>query len=365
MRPSLSISNERFPALTGIRAVGAMAVFFVHLPFQLGYRIVIDVMPLFFVLSGFLIIYLYYENTAVRQGRLRNYLVNRFARIYPLYFLLVTIAIVLRNDFRPVFLFKNYTLTHALFYNLPDRAIQPSWSITVEECFYLLAPLIMYVIRKKNFMMALLYCCLLSAVALAISFAPVSLLHTPGFVFSVTFFGHFFEFFCGIFLALVILKKEKKGALTITGIRYSLTGAAGILLLFIFMLWKDHTAIANTQATGILVNNFLLPVPVAVLYYGLIREQSLLRKLLSARLVRWLGKTSYAFYLVHMIVIEAIAVPYILPFFKGYYNGYVLLVFVITQCIAWLLFVAYEEPVNNWLRKKCKREAQVPAIIAA
>src|ERR1700749_337634 len=112
MKPftSIKVGNERYPALTGIRAFGASAVFFVHLPFQLGFTLVIDVIPLFFVLSGFLIVYLYYENVAVKAGKLYGYFVNRFARIYPVYFLLVSIAILLRHDFRPLFLFKNYTL---------------------------------------------------------------------------------------------------------------------------------------------------------------------------------------------------------------------------------------------------------------
>ena len=374
----LKPGNERYPALTGIRAVGAAAVFFVHLPFQLGHLMVIDVMALFFVLSGFLIFYLYYEDAAVRAGKLHQYFVNRFARIYPVYFLLVTVAILLRQDFRPLFLFKNYTLTHAFFNNIYNRAIQPSWSITVEECFYLLAPLFMYLVRKINFIAALLFAALLLGIALFISILPISLLHSARFVFSVTFFGHFFEFFCGIFLALVILKKEKclqqsqnkaekqsalicasprenfaqKGTVALTGTKYTLAGIAGIVIAMGVLVISNNMNNPTQAIQFFLINNFILPVPVAVLYYGLICERSFLAKILSFKWMGLLGRTSYAFYLVHMIMIESVAVPFILPYFKAAPNFYVVIVFILTQIAAFCIYAFYEQPLNKWIRSK-------------
>jgi peptidoglycan/LPS O-acetylase OafA/YrhL len=360
---SIKLANERYPALTGIRAMGATSVFFVHLPFKFGYNLGIDVMALFFVLSGFLIFYLYYENATVKEGNPGQYFVNRFARIYPVYFLLVTVAIILRHDFRPLFLFKNYTLTHALFNNIADRAIQPSWSITVEECFYFLAPLIMYLVRRINFTVALLSGACLLGIALFISSLPISFLHTPQFVFSVTFFGHFFEFFCGIFLALLILKKEKNGTVALTGPqgpagkKYTLAGVMGILIS-IGILVASNTNDSNHAIPFFFINNFILPIPVAVLYYGLICEKSGLSDFLSLRWMGLLGRTSYAFYLVHMIVIESIAMPFIAPYFANR-NLYVLVIYLLTQIIALGIFVFYELPLNKMIRKRFSTKRQV------
>lgn len=348
----LKTGNERFPALTGIRALGAAAVFFLHLSFNMGIKISIDVMALFFVLSGFLIFYIYYQNTAVRQWKLKQYFINRFARIYPVYFLLVTIAILVRQDFRPVFLFKNYTLTHAFSQNIADRAIQPSWSITVEECFYFLAPWFMYLVSRFNYYVSLLAAAVLMGIALYISTLPFSLLHTFRFVFAVTFFGHWFEFFCGIYLALVILKKEKAGPIAVKGIQYTTAGVVGIMAA-IGVLVLSHNMNDPAQATQFfLINNFILPVPVAVLYYGLMCEQSVLASFLSLKWLGVLGRTSYSFYLVHTMVIEMLATPFLLPYFSNCYNLYVIIVFVLTQAIALLIYVLYEEPLNRWIRKK-------------
>lgn len=359
MLSSLKIGNERFPALTGIRAMGAAAVFFVHLSFNIGYKVLIDVMALFFVLSGFLIFYIYYENAAVKKWKLRQYFTNRFARIYPVYFLLVTIAILLRHDFQPLFLFKNYTLTHALFQNIADRAIQPSWSITTEECFYLLAPLFMYLVTRFNFYVSLLSGALLLCVALFISTLPFSLLHTFRFVFSVTFFGHFFEFFCGIFLALTVLKKEKNGTLALQGIKFTVAGASGMLIAIGVLVVSNNMNDPQQATQFFLINNFILPIPVAVLYYGLICEKSWFATFLSFKWLGLLGRTSYAFYLVHTMVIESVAIPFIQPYFSRYYNLYVVIIFVLTQIIALFIYIFYEEPLNKWIRKNFRNKKTV------
>lgn len=348
----VNIGKVKFPALTGIRAMGAAAVFFVHLPFEFGYKLVIDVMAFFFVLSGFLIVYLYYENVSVKAGKLKKYFVNRFARIYPVYFLLVSIAIILHHDFRLIYLFKNYTLTHALFYNQADRAIQQSWSVTTEECFYLFAPFIMFLIRKINYGVALLFGFSLLCIALFISTWPISFLHTAHFVFSITFFGHFFEFFCGIFLALIILKQKNNSKEFLTGKRYTLLGAAGIIASISVLLISNNMNDPNQATQFILINNFILPIPIAIFYFGLIKEKSLASTILSSKPMDLLGRTSYAFYLVHMLVIEFIAVPYVAPYLKGFNNLYVLLIFFLTQLISYFIFRFYEEPLNKYIRKR-------------
>jgi peptidoglycan/LPS O-acetylase OafA/YrhL len=350
------IGNERYPALTGIRALGATAVFFAHLPFAVGVPLSVDVLTLFFVLSGYLIVYLYYQDERVATGRFYHYFVNRFARIYPVYFLLVTLAILYRHDFSAGFLVKNYTLTHALFDDHSARAIDPSWSLTVEECFYLLAPLIMLLIRRFGFLISLLFGCVLLGMALIISTVHTRFLflNTPSFIFSTTFFGHFFEFYCGAFLALVILRREKRGAVDRAGGKFTWWGVFGVLVSFAAgesSRWFDSSV---GHPIYIAINNFILPLPVTLLYFGLITENTRLSRFLSGKLLGLLGRTSYSFYLVHMLVIECIAIPYVLPLLPGYYNVYVILIYLLTQLIALLLFALYEEPLNIFIRRRFK-----------
>lgn len=58
---SIKTGNEKYPALTGIRAMGASVVFFDHFHYANDHNVRINVLAFFFALSGFLIVRLYYN----------------------------------------------------------------------------------------------------------------------------------------------------------------------------------------------------------------------------------------------------------------------------------------------------------------
>jgi len=345
--------REKYPALTGIRAFGAIAVFFDHFPPRADWHVIINVMAFFYVLSGFLIFRLYHEQARLTGEWLWKYFSNRFARIYPVYFLLLTAAVCLQRDFRPAVLASNYTLTHALFH--PSRIIiQPSWSLTVEECFYGLAPFFMVLVRRGGFTAAFAVAAALLGAALMISGLDIRFLHTPAFVLSTTFFGHFAEFFAGVYLALHITRIEKAGSLPVAGKRRTAAGLAGVSLLTLAMLCiyrrrpPDYAAI-------ILINNFLMPAPIALLYCGLIREDTPLSRALSGSLAGLLGRSSYSFYLLHVPVIDYLSLPLLaaVPLDRP---AVVLATLIATWALAIALFKGYEEPVNLALRRRLKSQ---------
>lgn len=353
--------RERYPALTGIRAFGAIAVFFDHFPPWPHWHIIINVMAFFYVLSGFLIVRLYHEQARLSGGWLSKYFVNRFARIYPVYFLLLTVAVCLRRDFSLPVLLSNYTLTHALFYHA-TLIIQPSWSLTVEECFYALAPFFMILARRGGFAAALALGAALLGAALMISGLDIRFLHTPAFVLSTTFFGHFAEFFAGVYLALQVTRLEKAGSLPVAGRGRTLAGLAGVLALTLAMLViyrrppLDHPAI-------ILINNFLMPAPIALLYSGLIREDTALSRALSGNVAGLLGRSSYSFYLLHMPVIGYLSMP-LLAAVPHERPVVVLATLIGAWALAIALFTWYEEPLNLAIRRRLK-SGRSPLTLAA
>jgi peptidoglycan/LPS O-acetylase OafA/YrhL len=101
----------------------------------------------------------------------------------------------------------------------------------------------------------------------------------------------------------------------------------------------------------ILINNFLIPFPIALLYWGLIRENTVLSRLLSSKVSGLLARGSYSFYLLHTLVINYISIP-LLASTHGYRPFYVVLTFIVTWCISILLFIFYEEPLNIFIRLK-------------
>jgi peptidoglycan/LPS O-acetylase OafA/YrhL len=153
-------------------------------------------------------------------------------------------------------------------------------------------------------------------------------------------------------LALAVLKKEKTGAISRKGSLWTWLGAGGAAVAIGILLFDNNMNDPDQQVSFILINNFILPVPIAVLYYGLITEKTWLSRLLSWKLIGVLGRTSYSFYLVHMLMIQAIAIPFLSQWFNGYYNLYVLVVYFLTQLVALLLFVFFEEPINRLIRRR-------------
>jgi len=355
---------EQFPALTGIRAVAAFMVFFHHLPLNLepGFLIGLQLsfytgVTLFFVLSGFLITHRYYGKIELSRKYAWNYLVNRFSRIYPLYFLVLTIVVFVMKNFDPVFLLQNYTLTHNLFFIFPSHglAINPSWSLTVEECFYLLAPFIFFLNKKYNLWLPFSLTLLLLLLILFTYNNSTPFSHRIFETMTGSFFGHCISFFCGIYLALTLMKKQKnkvhskKASFTIAGI-------IGIAIVFIPLIYVTNKENAARYAVMIVCNNLILPLPVAVFYYGLISENSWCRQFLSFNMMRLFGRSSYAFYLIHLPLIDYVATPFIKPYFNGnHYDLYVLVIFILTLLISIITFIFFEHPMNLLIRKKLRR----------
>ena len=142
-RPAAS-DHGQIPALTGVRAVAAYLVFFHHHPTKLlqagplllWWELHVGV-TLFFVLSGFVITWRYDRRGRVRESFLKGYFLNRFARIYPLYFALVVPVMLSYHVRSPRAWLLNLTVFTSLGAGIPQ-----AWSLRVEECFYLAAPLL-------------------------------------------------------------------------------------------------------------------------------------------------------------------------------------------------------------------------------
>jgi peptidoglycan/LPS O-acetylase OafA/YrhL/4-amino-4-deoxy-L-arabinose transferase-like glycosyltransferase len=155
----LGSSTGRYAGFDGVRALAALGVLVTHVALKVGFSVNdarghyyarLDVgVAIFFVLSGFL---LYRPFVARRlDGRARpdtrNYLRNRFLRIYPGYWLALTVLVVAldtraRDEIQSLWdlvmyygLFQSYSADTAL------GGLQQAWTLTNEVAFYLLLPL--------------------------------------------------------------------------------------------------------------------------------------------------------------------------------------------------------------------------------
>lgn len=344
-----------------MRAIAAYLVFFFHFnPFpttllgRLAAQGHIGV-TIFFVLSGFLIPFRYADQVTLSRHWLTNYFRNRVARIYPLYALLtvITFSMMWGNPLMSpswqhqdaaspwAMLLLNLTFLRGFFEQLKYTGIAQGWTLTVEECFYAFAPLLLVLLAKRRTKYPVLLAAAggLPAVGYALvrlAPHPLGFFESSHFMFTYTFFGRAFEFMAGAALAFFVQQhpQVRRGAWA-TGI-----GAAWIVGSMCALSYLP--AQQEADALNLAISSLWLPLGVALFFYGLITEKTWLRTLLATPVAQVLGKSSYAFYLVHLGVFELTIRQRIID------HTYVL--FVIILGLALLLWKWVEEPLNQWLR---------------
>ncbi|NBX79182.1 MAG: acyltransferase [Flavobacteriales bacterium] len=364
-----AIKTNYFPELTGVRALAAFLVYLHHYsPFTkevLGDTIFNFIhefhigVTLFFVLSGFLIAYRYSE---MKNFNFKKYMIFRFARIYPMFFILSTITFLIpllyhENVFeinKILMYVSNITFLKGFFDSLKFTLIEQSWSLTVEEVFYLLAPLVFLIINKKFiyfFFLPILFIGLgLAAVFVFSRFNIQGFFGTYNFMFNYTFFGRCTEFFIGIGLAILIKRDLIK-------FKFRYFTYVGFIMIFlsafcISLVAKEGYGIH--EPLGIFINTFILPLlGVSLFYYGLITEKSIFSKFFSSKILVLLGKSSYIFYLIHIGFFRNIFALKIGGIWAYLY------IFIILQIIAIILFKFIEEPLNHYFRNKFAFEKKI------
>lgn len=221
------MNNKHIPALTGVRAIAAFIVVLHHLlgsTFNNEYinailRELNVGVNIFFVLSGFLIWHRYSVNTSLNGQWIKTYVINRIARIYPVYFIWTTIVIFLTflasNESIKEFIFTyllNITLLKGFSSEYVYTGISQGWTLSVEELFYLSAPLLFILnIQRKIPLIILGSFIAILGVGLFLIFRNLDFY---GFfnnwqaIKITTYFGRFMEFFAGIYLAKYIRKNN-------------------------------------------------------------------------------------------------------------------------------------------------------------
>ena len=373
--PVLKQFNSYFPALTGLRALAAYAVFWFHCnplkPGGIPWKIVNEGyigVTVFFVLSGFLICLRYANRIEISREWVGKYIRNRFARIYPMYFLITGLTfLILSIDHaydvghqwqgqtgveKGLVLFLNASLLKAFFQHFIYTGISQGWTLTVEECFYLTALFMLLGISKSTKRYALL--ALYGLGLLIIGCAIVGLVPHPfgffesyRFMLKFTFFGHCIEFLSGMGLALFLLKRPiiaKSSSL------FTWVGSIWIVIAVLALSQITNTSnntMESVSFISIFINNVLLPPGIILLFYGLIHEQSWLRRLLETPLLSLMGKSSYVFYLIHIGVISFLIDRYISI---NYFIHFPLIV-----ALSIILFHFVENPLHKRIAHSLKK----------
>lgn len=304
---------------------------------------------MFFVLSGFLITYQYYDQI---QFSFKHYMMKRFARIYPVYFILTSLFFIYLSVRKSAFTFVdlklyllNITFLKSFFYDFFQSGIAPGWSLNLEELFYVMVPALFLLMRRKVAYLLLVPVFFIFAGLLLVRLVGVydfrGFFINDSFMFNYTIFGRISEFIAGIFLALLV--RRYSGKITT---KYSTYIGLGIIFVGVVLLSvkPDIQSDGFDRLPGKLLNTFLIPVfGTLPFYWGLITERTLLSRMFASKLFQFLGKSSYIFYLIHIWFLIVI---------KDFGFHFYFLEFALVNLISIVLYYSLEKPLNNYFRRR-------------
>jgi len=347
--------SGHLPALTGLRFFLALWVIFTHLigtghvyepvvlllpgPLQDILRRGYQAVPTFFVLSGFVLAKTY-GRTEWNRSNLWKYLTGRFARVYPVYLLSLLIVspfIVKAQDAPKGWLVAMHlTLTQGWFAGHYTAGWNtPAWSLSCEMFFYLIFPLLIIPMKNQGWRRtigaALVACVLTQAMwAAGISDQIKPIVHLSDFLMGIAVANAF---------DLLTVRRSAPSGAWFYGVGF--LGSAAIL------------AYAQYLPESISMNTLLRPMN-ALLLLGLGLGGGGLARLLSAQPIVYLGKASYAMYILHIPILwwavswPSFAVTYLyVPFVVG------------LSCVVYQIF---EEPANRFIRSMAAQRREVAAV---
>ncbi|MGH2966075.1 MAG: acyltransferase family protein [Solirubrobacterales bacterium] len=333
--------HPRFPLFDGLRAIAVLAVLGAHLPtrdlphFLQRFAAHLSVgVVIFFVVSGFL---LYRPFIAARAGgaaspAVGDYAKRRFLRIYPAYWLVLTVLTILPGTVGVQG--SNPVPQYALVQTLPVAGgptctvlcdLGQTWSLVAEVTFYTLLPLYALValwltrgLERRTWMRVELgILAVLAAVSVFFAFVSPGG-GTPSPWITNTALGYWLLFAIGMGLAVasvVLGGGERQPALLRMAasnpiVPWLIAIAAYVALCFWLPLvpFNRTDRLVSFVGFGLVAALVVLP---AVFGDG---RTGLPRRVLAHPLIAWIGLISYGIFLWHFAIAEEIArdMPYVL-----------------------------------------------------
>ncbi len=275
--------TEKIPNLDGLRALACLFVVVSHIP-KAGFVGLIGSVGVgvFFTLSGFLMGYLY-AHQACNRDNLRHYMIARFTRIVPIYWLVISLCILLSLFEGADFPLRIDNFTSVIrHYGLAGN-VGPFWSIPLEIQYYLFFVVIWYSLSLRQKMPW--------AFPLA-GFMCVVLIATNDYWPNLSLPNKLHFFLAGTLAALMPRNhwKTHRGARQL--IPLQLLALAAIL----FPLTRNY----NEQT---FYDSVSLSIAFAAAIYILSFDSKPSSLLLASTPLRKIGQASFSIYLIHVLVL--------------------------------------------------------------
>jgi peptidoglycan/LPS O-acetylase OafA/YrhL len=291
------LKNKNIKILNGLRGLAALIVFISHsanlgiIPKGLGSGFGAQGVIIFFVLSGFLMSYLYLDSSPDRVNIMR-YAKHRVFRVMPLYLIIVLVSYLsLRGGYQLYEVSNSNIVEHLLFI----EAGNVLWTIPVELQFYILFGFIWFFFYRisatKLIVLVLVF---------IVCFYTLQYYLYMGYKGGINNNSGYLVYWIQFFLfGLVMGLLYKKKAAEITDFFKSRSGfwlAQFSIVLFLISLPGIRVFLEIYRYPNYL--DLISTAPTVLVVFFTLSERGLFA-VLNLKLFQYLGKISYSFYLFH------------------------------------------------------------------
>ncbi len=353
---------------TGIRGIAAMYVFLFHLfwaggdgalrankfcqLFQWGGYSV----DLFFVLSGFILNWVYLSETRVNWA---SYLKARVARILPLYYLttLLSLPIVIYsfNKYGMAYLSKGFSFPREIVLNLfmvsgicnLPTLNGPAWSISVEFfCYLIVFPLLVVYSKKfagdaKTFRLAIPIVLVAVLTYCAVTCYSAASIAIGGFQWNPAKLARGIFGFSAGFLLCSIFRSSSNWSPT-----------AGSINLIISVVMATFLLIGLHCLPGYLS---LCAFPFLVFFTA--TDRGVAASILKMNIFQWMGERSYSIYLWHAVCVTILHNNFMKKHLGEFLSCVIVIVFAL--CISELSYRWFECPAREFIRRIGRRSHSI------
>lgn len=303
------------PEIDGLRALSVIAVIIFHSDFNVlnGGFYGVDI---FFTISGYLITSIILKDKELNKFSILNFYQRRARRILPILLLVITICFIISyfilslqhlKEFSHSALFASFFVSNYYFDSVTGyfdlrselKPLLHTWSLSIEEQFYIIFPIIMlfYNNNRKNIYLIFFILITLTSLSLSQWSGNISF-HYPFIIEDVKFYnsdywtsfflpiGRIWELSVGSLIAMILFNNDKprffNNLLSIFGFSLICFSFIGIDKL------KPNPSFYN-----------FIPVFGTILIIIFINQNTILYKFLSNKFLVGIGLISYSLYLVH------------------------------------------------------------------
>jgi peptidoglycan/LPS O-acetylase OafA/YrhL len=364
--------NARYLSnLTPLRGIAALLVAIFHFEmavarfvpatqtmlFEKSYLMV----DLFFIMSGFIIFHVYGDafKTSIPKNNFKQFMVARFARIYPLHFFALLLLLVFTFFLPPgdnqaklieeptaiptgFLLLHSFYIHHCYIWNIP------SWSIGSEWWCYLLFPVMALFMNRKKIFAIIVFIIVIVAAYYSIMYllprknplySSVPVPHNINSTYDYGFLRGLAGFMCGVIVYIV----------------YQLPSAKKIFGKDIFCILSLLTTIA---ALHFAMNDTICVLLFGLLVLGFACNEGLVHKACNNKILQYIGNISYSIYLMQIFFQVPFSHGFRLPGVTGIGRGKLNIDFSggLMYCIIYVLLLTGLSSISYYvIEKPCRR----------